>query len=533
MTSADGAQLGPALSDRALVEASFRAGFLGWLLRPYQLRIYELLWGLINRLYKKPPGAGDYRCAVLVASRKTGKSFLEALVAHEFAQRFPGAQIRLTAPTGLEARDVFYPEFEKLHELAPAQARPRKQGIDGNWRFKNGSCLFLRGADMNPNRLRGPSSDLNLFDEAAYAKRLRYVVNSVLMPMTINTRGVTILNSTRSELPDSEFNDFEERCEVIGQSAVITVYEAGFTDEQIAAERNSVDDVTWQVEYECKKIRNVSLTVVPEWTKETALSCVADPPRIQQQMLDPAWAHFGRYTAMDFGTVDNTAILSSVFDWVNGVLYVTGEVILHGAEVYASNVAHCAKMLESADDLERPMDAAATRYRIGDNNIEMLQSLLIDADLSIQSVGAKAALEVMVNTLRAWITQGRLCISPKCVNLLACLSHATWQVRAATHSQGARTRIFSRSELTDDNGIQLRHFDALAALVYLVRYVESHKDENPLPMTYVSAEQIAKHGPYSPANYVTGWDVNTGGAPAQSNGPAWLPNAQNRQRRSR
>lgn len=505
-----------ASEEEDLLEEAWTRGILTWKLRDYQLVVYETIWNLIERL-RDGHGEDDYRIGTIVASRKIGKSYIETLVSFEFAIRYPGALISITAPTGVEARDVFLPEFEKILADCPLGLRPARKGVDGNWHFPNKSIIYLKGADMQPNRLRGPSRDLNMVDEAAYVNRLGYVVESVLYPMTFNTRGPTILASTLNKSPNAEFNAYHRKCMALGQGAVVDVYSAGFSEKMIAAEKAAVSAETWRIEYECHDERDQNITVVPEWTAEVEQQLVQEPPVVEDLTYSPQMGHWFRFTGIDFGTADNTSILTAYYDFASATCWITAEDVFSGAEVTAANISRRGTALEEADDAVRPI-AGGKRIRVGDNDVGMLQSMHIDHGYVAQAI-SKPALEITINNLRTWVTEGRLRISPKCVNLLACLRHGAWKEKAGMRGDGNRVRKLAHSNLRDKNGKALGHFDALMALAYLLLTVNTYKNVNPLPKTFVNATQIQRHGTYTKERYFM--------APKQGidkNFPKWLPN---------
>lgn len=511
-----------------LIAWSWESGQLAWKLHPYQLLVYETLWGLIEGLQRAEPSEDEYRVGTVVASRKIGKSFMETLIALEFGMRYPGSIIRITVPTEKEARKIFLPEFEKLLPECPAHIRPVMRGIDREWKFPNGSTITLGGCDHNPDGLRGPSSDLNFVDEAAYVKRLQYVVNSVLYPMTINTRGPTILCSTLNKSPNAEFNEYYKRCKQLGQAAVVSVHDAGFTPAQIAAEKNAVDQITWEVEYECKEGRDANETVVPEWTSEVAAKLTEPAPLSREHTNRPELAHWTRFTSADFGTVDNTVILTGYYDFLHATLHFTREKLARGAEVTARNIGGLIREMETADDADRPMHISCQRIRTGDNNVEMLQSIHIDQQLPIQGV-SKLTLETMVNLFRFYVKQDKIRIDPSCVNLLACLEHAAWKEQASTRRDGPRVRVLARSNLVDAARQPLGHFDALMSAVYMVLTIDRQKNRNPLPATFVTAASENRFGTYHTERYSRP-DMVAGIVPGgQNKGVPWLP--ANRRRR--
>lgn len=488
----------------ALTREAWTAGQLAWKLRPYQYDIYETIWDLIDRLRNAEPSETEFRVGAVVASRKIGKSFLESLISFEFGFRYPGSIIHIAAPTAVNAREIFLTEFRQLLTDCPVDLRPRPKGIDQHWYFPNGSSIVIKGVDKNPDGLRGPSSHLNFVDEAAYVTRLQYVVDSILYPMTVNTRGPTILCSTLNQSPNAEFNEYAKRCRALGQAETVSIYQAGFTPQQIAAEKNAVNESTWKIEYECEEGRDANMTVVPEWLPAVAEGLTEAAPEYPQfdTSYIPPGAYWQRFTAVDFGTSDNTVMLTGYYDFSASILWITQEGLLQGAAVTAGNIARVIKNLETADNEERPRSISAPEIaRFGDHDIPMLQSLQTDQHLAIQSISKAAGLEGMVNLFRSYVSQGKLRVHPRCVNLIGCLEHAAWTTRASTRKGAPRERVLTRSVLVDANKQVLGHFDALMTAVYMVVAVDKRKSINPLPNTFVTQGQAKTWGAYSPEGY--------------------------------
>ena len=78
----------------------------------------------------------------------------------------------------------------------------------------------------------------------------------------------------------------------------------------------------------------------------------------------------------------------------------------------------------------------------------------------------KDQLEAMVNEVRLLVKQGRLKVDPRCDQLIGCLKYAVWT---------DNRKQFDRSTAYG-------HYDALAALIYLVRNIDQFT--NPVPITH-------------------------------------------------
>jgi hypothetical protein len=106
--------------------------------------------------------------------------------------------------------------------------------------------------------------------------------------------------------------------------------------------------------------------------------------------------------------------------------------------------------------------------RVADsNNVILLNDLGSDYALHFIATD-KDQLLAMVNQVRVWVKAGRVIVHPRCAQLLGCLKYGIWNKNRDK---------FERS-------VAYGHFDALAALVYLIRNIDVYT--NPIP------EQLGK-----------------------------------------
>lgn len=507
--------------DDALIARAWQQGQLSWLLRDYQLRLYETFWDLIERLRVAGiNGAkeGDLRLGSIMGCRKIGKSHVEMLIAREFGQRYAKSRMIISCPTAKEARSVFVPALAMVEETCPPGLRLIKRGIDGIYYFQNNAMLLLEGLNSQPDNARGPWHDLAFIDEAAYVRRLSYVIESILTPMSVHTRGPTILASTRNPNPASEYNAYHAKCVALGQGVVIDVYSAGFSEAQIASEKAAVLPITWRIEYECADERDATMTVIPEWIKDTRTACIGDAA---------AAIDYHRITAADWGTVDNAPLIHGFVEppgvtHPRGRLVITAETIYHGAEVTPRNVADAFRRMEKMPDGGAPPYIS----RVGDHNNEMLNAITFDHNLPIQKV-IKPTLEYAVSQLRLAIWQRRMLISPACVHLIACLDSGAWTEVAVAGGQGDRKRILARTELQAPDGKPMRHFDALMALVYAWIAAEPRLNaiaaHSPVASLQIPLDDIAPHAEIWQNNKVSiGYGLPAPTSVARGGPPAWL-----------
>jgi hypothetical protein len=80
----------------------------------------------------------------------------------------------------------------------------------------------------------------------------------------------------------------------------------------------------------------------------------------------------------------------------------------------------------------------------------------------------KGTLEEMVNTVRMLVRSEGLIVHPRCKQLIGCLNYGVWDDRRS---------LFKEHKIYG-------HFDALAALIYLIRNLD--RSTNPIPHDFKS-----------------------------------------------
>lgn len=505
-------ELSPA--DQALITNYVEAGMLTWMLEPQQIKFYELIWNQINSKYRKAAKNDDERTAAVMACRKIGKSFVLMLIAIEFAYKYPGSNIFFVTSTARAARNIVQPIIRELLVALPPHLRPKFNGQNNEYVFPNGSVVQLMGCDMDPDSLRGPQKDLILFDEAAFARQLRYVIDSILRPMTIRTRGVTVMASSRGRTATNEFNMMWAELFEIGQAVKLSVYQAGFPPEVIEAERRACKNrSTWRIEWECEDETDESLLIIPEWqyNESTILSRgLAEPLALARQWAPPSihtpaveqppQKFVWRITAVDFGVSDNTVVTSGIYDFANRRIVPLREWVAQGKEVTARAIYDAGSRMEAEVDHELGLDCGAHLLplgypgwtRVGDHELPMLNTLAGDFGWHISPV-QKPSLEEAVNFIRDFLpsvdsTTGEMLGEPGIFmdadltpNLYSCIRTGIWTERAGP--KGNRIRVFARTSLEDKNGVQLRHFDALACFIYMGAAARTLCAYEPMPLS--------------------------------------------------
>lgn len=441
------------LSKDQVVTELWKRGSLKWLLHEGQVKIYDKIKESTDKLF-----VGN-------CSRQWGKSYEMGVICVETALNIPKAQIRYGAAHRTDVTAYIIPTFDKILETCPESLRPKFLENKNTYVFANGAEIRIVGVDKNPNGLRGNTLDLVVLDECAFMKNLDYVYNSVIIPATTHRPNAKIiLISTPPVSPAHSFKKFCAKAELTQSYCKFTIYDNPMLTEQkidfLAASVGGKESTTWKREYLCEFVVDSFLAIIPEWTD----SYVVVPNR------DGVWPYgpkdgiynlWHKYVGMDMGVVDLTVLLFAHYNFSEACIYIEDEIWLNGPDMTTDKIAKLSR--EKEIELWGPKKPYR---RIADNNnLVMINDLSIIHDMSFVPTD-KEALEAMVNEVRLWVMKGRVKVAERCLQLLGCVRYGVWD---------ERRKKFDRS---DDYG----HFDALAALVYLIRNIDT--STNPIPYDY-------------------------------------------------
>lgn len=419
-------------------------GDLSWKLHPAQQ--------ILKETYLNSPG----QLFVGNCSRQFGKTYWAVITAIEVAMSQPRSQIRYGAAFQSELIDYIIPAFENALIDCPDELRPKYSSSRQRLVFPNGSIIRLVGVDKRPNGLRGNALDLIILDEAAFIDNLDYIYKSVIIPATTHRPNCRIIIiSTPPNTPSHSFVDYAHRAEAENCYQVFDIYQNPMLDikdhERLKRECGGENSTTWRREYLCQFITDEDLSIIPEWRDDY----IAEVPR------DHYFEVYHRYIAMDLGVKDFTVALYGYYNFKMAKLIIEDEFKLHGPSMTTQILADKIRSHEKELWGELPV-----YRRVCDNNWPLfVQDLASIHSLSFIST-SKDTLEIMINELKLLINEGRVLIHPRCKQLIGCLKYGVWS---------SNKRIFARSETYG-------HFDALAALIYLVRNLD--KNSNPIPADF-------------------------------------------------
>lgn len=450
----------------------WEAGCLEWKLTITQKKLYDFFHSRSDKTI------------VINAARRLGKSYALVVMAIEKCLQKPNSVVKFLQPQVNMIRTNIRPIFDEILTDCPFQLAPEYSTQDNIYKFPNGSQIQLAGTDNgNYMKLRGGNSDLAIIDEAGFCTDLSHIINYILIPTTTLTKGRIILSSTTPPHPDHEFIKYMERAEVENRLIRKTIYDAVDDDTQSDTPRltevvvadiiksipNGVNSDSFRTEYLCEIITNSKDSIIPEFTNEIRSKTIKETSK-------PIFCD--KYVSMDVGVMDLTAILFAFYDFDNAVLVIQDEIVLEGDEVGAKNISRLVKEKEAelwTNKLTREVEPVYKR--ISDNNLILLNDLSRDYGVTFLATD-KHNKEAYINKLRTMVSEQRIIINPKCINLIAHLKNGTWD---------KNRKEFKRS------GELYGHYDFVDALAYLVRNLDEFK--NPYPRGYAH-QKLSEKGPY-------------------------------------
>lgn len=451
-------------SDLEIKEARTRLWFLGnlvWKLDPAQKNIYDFVY------------SNSQKTTVVNCSRRIGKSYLLTIIAIEQCIKKPKSIVKFLQPEQKMVRVNIRPIMDRILEDCPQELRPTFKTQDNIYVFPNGSEIQLAGTDNgNHEKLRGGDADLCLVDEAAFVQgELQYIVRSILLPSTMLTRGKIILSSSSPKDPNHEFAKYMELAESQGGLIRLTLFDAlkihkkmanpRFTDEivqEIINEypgKESSDD--FRRECLCITLVDGDNAVFPEVTEDLLKDIVKEWPR-------PAFC--SRYVAMDIGFKDLTVVLFAFYDFENAVTVIEDELVINGPKMTTPYLAEEINKIEKRLWTDKLTGEFTKPYlRVSDNNLIVINDLQKLHGLTFLPT-AKDNRDAAVNNARIELGGYQVYINPKCKTLIYHVKNAIWD---------NSRKDFARSA---DAG----HYDAAAAIIYLLRNID--KNRNPFPPGY-------------------------------------------------
>lgn len=516
-------------SPRKLRDA-WRRGVLWFLLDEHQYRVYVR----IRQQIAKPRGTFTLKWA-----RRTGKTFVLVVIVLEELLRHRGHRYNFAAATKESLKQFIWPTIHAALATCPGEMRPRVKDQESAGRVMvchatshglghrckedpQHSWAVLAGLNdaRAIERLRGPFSHGNVHEEIGAwpeSPSPSYVRVSVLNPQLLTTGGWTLNSGTPPKSTAHESAAFFQQAELKPESYdYATLYDnPRLTPEQIEAYLQADADELGMTREEYK----ASTHYRREWLAlvETDPTIAVLPPCTPERMFGPGlkpkpwrddadprewhWNEPGtgpvvrvmpdvplfrdRYESMDLGFFPHfTHVLFAYWDYARQVLVIEDE--LQMRQLNDTRLAHLIGGAWKRDDGGRRIHRVALEgedaakvgpygmehrlwgeqppfMRVADNNYPMTLAELSMVHGFVFTATAKDELEAAIVHVCRWIREGKLAVHPRCRHLIAQMQAATWNKARTEFAQSA----------------EFGHFDAVAALVYLVRNVIPHMGRVP------------------------------------------------------
>ena len=432
----------------------------------------ELSWKL-NDVQKKLKHKVDNditRTSVVVVSRRTGKTFWLCTEALIQCLKHPNSIVKFLFPKQKDAKINIQPLMREILEDCPEYLKPRYNTQDKIYYFDhNGSQIQLAGSDNgNIESIRGGKAHLCIVDEAGFCSDLKYAIRSVLSPTIRTTKGRIIMASTPSKSPDHEFiTEFMVPYKAAGRLDIFTIYDNPNFDQETIEETIAdyplgVEDPDFKREYLCEVAIDTESAVCPEFYKNKK-NIIIDEYEV------PPYRDF--YVGADIGFRDLTVMLFGFYNFKEGTLYITDELVMNGPEMTTDALAEGIKLKEQVN-FYHDNEQFKPYLRIMDVDLKLINDLTKLHKITFIPT-KKDNKEGAINEMRMWIAQGRVKIHEKCKHLIYHLENGQWN---------SRRTDFKRLADSPDKTIRGGHVDAIPALYYLIRNVQPSK--NPYPFGY-------------------------------------------------
>lgn len=413
-----------------------------------------------RKIYDKYHAAREHDVKFVVnCSRKIGKSVLGLFIAVEKAITTKDALIAFIAPTVDDVTKYTRQLFAVVFATCPEHLKPKQMKTE--LIFPNGSRIIFRGVGKGVgasyHNLRSFAFDLAILDEAGFSSNLDEIVDGVLIPTLMPRNGKMLLLSTPPITPDHAFKDYCEKAKQNDAYMELSIRDSHYTlkqQEEYIYEMGGMLSAKVQREYFCKFIIDSDFQIIPEWKDEYVATAIKDKD----------WKFWHKYLALDPGWTDFSVCIFGWYNWRLKKLVIAGEVMMKSPEQTTDLLAEA--IIAKEKEL---FGTTEVKKRISDNNApSLLRDFNLRHKLYFSPVESKTLLDVMVSDVREVVKSGGLQVDPSCYQLLGCLRNGVF----VKTKGGNRGKEFARSRTYG-------HYDAIAALIYLVR--ELDQTTNPLP----------------------------------------------------
>lgn len=429
---------------------------ISWKLKPHQKQLYDLFYNT------------DHKVQTWLLARRSGKTYVLALLAIEACLKNPNTIVKFLSPTRIQVQSNLRPLIRQILNDCPEEIKPEFKAKDYVYYFPNGSEIQLAGSESgNIEKLRGGFSHIAIIDEAQDVTDLNDAVKSVLLPTTLTTKGKVLLAGTPPKNSDHDFIEFVEEAEMRGSLVKKTIYEnTMLTKEDIddmKKELGGENSESFRREMLCQVIKDPTYSVIPEFTAELEKEIIKDWPK-------PPF--YESYESMDIGFKDLTVVLFAYYDFRADKVIIEDEIAVNGTELQLP------KLVKDIQTKEKTLwyntltnETIVPKIRVSDINYIVTQEIARASNGEVNFTAAKKDdKEAAINKLRVLLQSKKIIINPRCEVLIRHLKNVRWD-------KSKNRSSFARSP---DDG----HYDGVDAAIYLIRHI--NYGINPYPWDFDS-----------------------------------------------
>ena len=248
----------------------------------------------------------SHRFKVVICRRRAGKTTLSSLLMIEFATKNPKSTVWYVSPSYRQSEQIMW---RMIKEYLPKHAIKNTNDSKLRLELKNGSYIELKGADTEPDSLRGVRIDFLVLDEIDSFRNWKTVWSEVLRPTLIDSAGAALFIGTPKgyrhlfELYNKQLDDMDFK------SYKFSSYENPFLKvEEIDKAKQELDEDTFAQEFMAEFKKYTGL-VYKEFSREIHAIDPYDIP------ID--WV---RYRMIDFGFINPTAVVFMAVNPAGGLI---------------------------------------------------------------------------------------------------------------------------------------------------------------------------------------------------------------------
>jgi len=228
----------------------------------------------------------------LNCGRRSGKSTLAALKLIFFAGRNAGTTVYYVSPSYVQSKAIM---FEMIKKYAPPGMFSKVTETPPAFHLVNGSKIELKGADSEPDALRGVRLDYLVCDEVSSFRNWDVVWDRVLRPTLVDSKGAAMFISTPKG--HNFWFDFYMKQDPEFASYTFTSYDNDYLDrEELEKTRKEMAEDDFRQEFMAEFV-TVEGQVYKEWNLSTQFREVVYDPLLEV------------HVSIDFGVNDPTAIV--------------------------------------------------------------------------------------------------------------------------------------------------------------------------------------------------------------------------------